>query len=130
MEKWDMMQLGFFICIGVAVLLFIVSIILFVKFDIRSILAARSVRKNAAADQMEDMAQAQAPAAPDQGALWQRPLAQPEDGAERTVVLRTADPGGMEMTAVLPVIKEQKGSKDSFTIVKKVVSTDSPETIV
>ena len=130
MVKLDMMQISFFVCIGVAVLLFIVSIVLFVKFDIRSILAARSVRKNAPADSMMEAAEAPVAAPRPQRPFGRRRTA-PEEGAERTVVLHPSDGvSGKEMTAVLPPINELTGQDGEFTIVKKVICSDSAETIV
>ena len=45
METYQMMQVGFYVCIAVAVLFLIISIWLFFRFDIPSILSVRSGKK-------------------------------------------------------------------------------------
>ena len=45
METYQMMQIGFYVCLAVAVLFFIVSVLLFFRFDIRTILSEKSGKK-------------------------------------------------------------------------------------
>lgn len=46
MESYQMMQIGFYVCLAVAVLFFIVSVLLFFRFDIRTILSVKSGKRN------------------------------------------------------------------------------------
>ncbi|MBQ3331257.1 MAG: hypothetical protein IJG87_08795 [Ruminococcus sp.] len=45
MESYQMMQIGFYVCLTVAILFFAVSLLLYFKFDIRSILSAKTGKK-------------------------------------------------------------------------------------
>lgn len=45
MDTYQMMQIGFYVCLAVAVLFVVFSIILFFRFDIPSILSAKSGKK-------------------------------------------------------------------------------------
>ena len=47
METYQIMEIGFYVCLAVAVLFFIISLLLFFLFDVRSILAAKSGKKKA-----------------------------------------------------------------------------------
>ena len=47
METYQILQIGFYICLAVAVLFFIVTLLLFFLFDIRTIFAARTGKQKA-----------------------------------------------------------------------------------
>ncbi|MBQ3264263.1 MAG: hypothetical protein IJH07_00660 [Ruminococcus sp.] len=47
METYQIMQIGFYVCLALAVLFFIISLLLFFLFDVRAIIAAKSGKKKA-----------------------------------------------------------------------------------
>ena len=129
LKNFDVLQIGFFACLGAAVLLFIVSIILFVKLDIRSIMAARAERKSADAAAVS----AGMPAAPRGHRHFRHGAQLPaEEGAERTVVLppEAVQPDGAETTVVIPAIDAPAAPQGEFEIIKKVICSDTSETIL
>lgn len=100
MSTYKLLTILFYSCLGAATILFILCIILFFKLDIRSAFAERSAAGRLKREQGKTAGTA--------------PVTDPvPEGAEQTVLLEPQD----------------APAAGSFTIVKKVVCTDTAETI-